>query len=79
MGEPLSATPVHPTADPRGLVDLVDVVLEGGPTSLPAERRRHRAASTDTVVKVAHCGGYEHFERDGSEVFRWIQRTHMAE
>ena len=60
-------------------VPEVTVLLEGGPETIPAELRRHQAVSTSDIVKVAHCGGYEHFERDGSGVFRWTQRTRMAE
>ena len=59
--------------------ELVDVVLEGGPGSLPAELRRQRAAAATDTVKVAHRGGYEHFRRDTSGAFRWIGRTLVAE
>jgi hypothetical protein len=60
--------------------DTVLVLLEGGPDTLPDELRQHPALPTDEVVKVAHLGGYEHFHRDaGDDVFRWTQRTRVAE
>ena len=81
MTDPHAARPGHPTAGtgPDDPADLVDVLLEGGPLGLPAELRRHRALSTADTVKVAHRGGYEHFQRDDSGAFRWSMRTHMAE
>ena len=78
MSEPLTVPPAL-SRPPLDGPDLVDVVLEGGPASFPAELRRHRAPATVDVVKVVHCGGYEHFQRDGSGVFRWTQRTQFAE
>ena len=82
MADPRPATQVQQPTDqtpPGAAADVVDVVLEGGPASFPAELRRHRAPATAHTVKVAYCGGYEHFERDGAGVFRWTTRTHMAE
>ncbi|MEU8082785.1 DUF5988 family protein [Micromonospora sp. NPDC049101] len=69
--------------------DLIDAVLEGGPTSFPAHLRSHRVPRTEQKVKIAHYGGYEHFERGpdtgdplvrgGPVVFRWTTRTRVAE
>jgi Family of unknown function (DUF5988) len=73
MLEPVPAPPLDSPSPP------VTVVLEGGPETLPAELRQHSVPATVAVLKVAHCGGYEHFERDGTDVFRWTQRTLVAE
>lgn len=68
---------------------LIDAVLEGGPTTFPAHLRSHRVSPTEQKVKIAHYGGYEHFERgpdtgdppprSGPVVFRWTTRTRVAE
>jgi hypothetical protein len=65
---------------------IVDAVLEGGPTTLPAELRSHRVSLVEHKIKVSHHGGYEHFERETSGVadgvpviFRWSGRTRIAE
>jgi hypothetical protein len=69
-------------------IDAVDVVLEGGPGDLPDSERHRRATTQEEKVKVAHRGGYEHFERTSEVssvfgeprlVFRWTTRTRMAE
>ncbi|MEU1887569.1 DUF5988 family protein [Micromonospora sp. WMMD987] len=72
-----------PTASTTG---TVDIVLEGGPASLPVEVRRQRVDSLTDTVKICHYGGYEHFGRvdgespvDGPVLFRWIGRTRVAE
>jgi hypothetical protein len=67
--------------------ELLDVILEGGPETLPTTMRV--AATPDTAcLKVPNLGGYEHFERaedrlvDGGRqvhVFRWTMRTRIAE
>jgi hypothetical protein len=63
---------------------LVEVILEGGPSDLPADLRAGRFTSDTEKVKIPHYGGYEHFERataDGARpvVFRWTGRTRVAE
>ncbi|MEU4565114.1 DUF5988 family protein [Micromonospora sp. NPDC023956] len=70
----------------REAVGIVDAVLEGGPTTLPAELRSHRVPLLEHKIKVSHHGGYEHFERDAAGVadgaplvFRWSGRTRIAE
>lgn len=64
----------------------ISAVLEGGPDTLPSERRTCRVRASESKVKVPHYGGYEHFERgdgvigdDGQVVFRWTGRTRVAE
>ncbi|MFD2767235.1 DUF5988 family protein [Micromonospora eburnea] len=64
----------------------LDVVLEGGPDTLPQEQRRRRVDPLTDTVKVCHYGGHEHFRKvdgettaDGSSLFRWIGRTRIAE
>ncbi|WP_433550558.1 DUF5988 family protein [Micromonospora zamorensis] len=65
----------------------ISVVLEGGPTDLPAALRGPSEQIEGTKIKIMHLGGYEHFERiseeadDGSRpiVFRWTMRTRIAE
>ena len=66
--------------------EAVEVVLEGGPDSLPTELRTCRVPQETVKIKVPYCGGYEHFERlpvealaDGPVVFRWTQQTRIAE
>lgn len=61
-------------------------VLVGGPHDLPDEVRACQVRTDDRRVKIAHCGGYEHFERvgdvapaDGPVVFEWVTRTRIAE
>ncbi|WP_328348215.1 DUF5988 family protein [Micromonospora sp. NBC_00421] len=65
---------------------IVDAVLEGGPTTLPAELRSHRVPLVEHKIKLPHYGGYEHFERDTTGVvdgtpvvFQWSGRTRIAE
>lgn len=66
-------------------VRTFDVILEGGPESLPNEVRRQRVGSLSDTVKICHYGGYEHFGKadgeaaDGLVLFRWIGRTRIAE
>ena len=62
----------------------VEVVLEGGPTTLPSELRTRRVSTMDEPIKLQYYGGYEHFEWDGAldrvpHVFRWTRRTRIAE
>jgi Family of unknown function (DUF5988) len=64
----------------------IPAVLEGGPNDLPATVRSLRVPAEDLKVKIAHRGGYEHFERDTppppdatAVVFHWTTRTKIAE
>lgn len=68
--------------------NLTWAVLEGGPEGLPEASRQQVVSPVDDKIKIAHYGGYEHFERtdmldeSGSLpqiVFRWTTRTKMAE
>ncbi|HLL65094.1 MAG TPA: DUF5988 family protein [Micromonosporaceae bacterium] len=66
--------------------ELVDAVLDGGPTHFPVELRVHRVPPTREKIKICLYGGYEHFERVGAAgddatpvVFRWTGRTRIAE
>jgi Family of unknown function (DUF5988) len=67
--------------------DLLDVILEDGPETLPTTMQVAAAPET-ACIKVPNHGGYEHFERadervvDGGRritVFRWTMRTRIAE
>jgi Family of unknown function (DUF5988) len=66
---------------------IVEVLLAGGPTDLPAAARRLHADAGENRIKMLHCGGYEHFERvDGQDtadgcpvIYRWVARTRIAE
>jgi len=64
-------------------IQLVDAFLEGGPRDLPEAERRQRVTITQVKVKIAHLGGYEHFERSDDDatatVYRWVARTRVAE
>ncbi|AGL15950.1 hypothetical protein L083_2440 [Actinoplanes sp. N902-109] len=69
--------------------DTVEAFLEGGPEDIPADQRRQQAHRNINKIKLAHYGGYEHFERlEGSGttapegtavIFRWTSRTRIAE
>lgn len=68
--------------------DLMWAVLQGGPEGIPETSRLHVVSPVDDKIKIAHYGGYEHFERtnvldeSGSDpqiVFRWTTRTEIAE
>jgi hypothetical protein len=72
------------TAEPGSL----PAILEGGPTSIPAELRTQEVGPLEEKIKLLHWGGYEHFERAGDLVddtssrqilFRWTMRTEIAE
>jgi Family of unknown function (DUF5988) len=76
------------TLPDAGADTMIDVVLEGGPLDLPTGLRRRRARAADPTIKVAHRGGYEHFERVGEPagvparrqvVYCWTRRTKVAE
>ncbi|MGI5183707.1 DUF5988 family protein [Dactylosporangium sp. CA-152071] len=85
-------TPVsaHAVEGEAGALDVlsqpdapVEVRLEGGPASFPAELRRQLARPDDEKIKVQYKGGHEHFERRqdeaGSPVYVWTGRTFFAE
>lgn len=66
----------------------VRAILVGGPASLPAGSRIQTVSHHSDKIKIAHRGGYEHFERQGSpddagipeEIqFHWTMRTNVAE
>lgn len=65
----------------------VEAALIGGPADIPESTRRCRADAGARTIKLAHRGGYEHFElvdtaevdRDGPAIFRWTTRTKIAE
>ncbi|GAA2637351.1 DUF5988 family protein [Streptomyces axinellae] len=66
----------------------VEVQLTGGPVEIPETTRVRQGLINDGIVKIAHRGGYEHFElvtpdteREGNTpvVFRWTMRTKIAE
>ncbi|TYB45386.1 DUF5988 family protein [Actinomadura chibensis] len=68
----------------------VEAALVGGPADIPESTRRCRADAGARTIKLAHRGGYEHFElvdaadpadpaADGPAIFRWTTRTKIAE
>lgn len=65
--------------------DPIEVILVGGPPDLPVDGRILRIDADRRKVKVAHRGGYEHFERVGDPPtpapveFHWTGRTRVAE
>lgn len=76
------------TSSPENLVEnMIQAVLVGGPSDLPATVRSQRLPPDGQKVKVHHRGGYEHFERETAAVagspdpvvFRWTTRTRVAE
>jgi hypothetical protein len=66
--------------------ELIDAVLHGGPSHMPAELRSQRMAGDTEKIKIEHYGGYEHFQRvedspagQTAVKFRWSGRTRIAE
>jgi uncharacterized protein DUF5988 len=75
--------------------DLISVSLQGGPDAIPRTVQVERSKLADGKLKIEHLGGYEHFERAGSErdhpadgpdlgagreeTFQWTLRTKIAE
>jgi hypothetical protein len=66
-------------------VEVVTVLLIGGPADFPDQLRRQRCPADQLKIKVEYCGGHEHFERDDETVrdrpvlYRWTMRTKIAE
>jgi hypothetical protein len=66
-------------------LDVVTVVLEGGPATLHPELRTQQIANPPDVIKICIGSGYEHFARvpdgngAGPVIFRWTGRTRIAE
>lgn len=59
-----------------------DIQILGGPIEIPETLRVEADALADGKLKIAHLGGYEHFElvEDSQpQVFRWTMRTKIAE
>jgi hypothetical protein len=65
--------------------ESVMAILEGGPATLPEASRTQIVDPLIQKIKVAHYGGYEHFERipesvsHNEIVFSWTMRTEVAE
>ncbi|MCK2216268.1 DUF5988 family protein [Actinomadura sp. ATCC 31491] len=66
----------------------IRVVLVGGPSGLPAERRVQSVRSAGETVKLPLGAGYEHFRHQGESttldgeqalVYRWVMHTAIAE
>jgi hypothetical protein len=66
----------------------VMVVLSGGPIELSAAEHSVPAAELGSPLKICYRAGYEHFVHDGEyrsvdgrdvAVFRWTDRTKIAE
>ena len=69
-------------------VTQVKIRLSGGPAVLSAADLSVPADDLDRTLKISHLAGYEHFVHDGEyetvdgnevAVFRWSQRTKIAE
>ena len=66
---------------------IVQAVLRGGPSSIPAALRVQEVSALAEKIKVPHLGGYEHFNRSspiegaasGQVLFHWTMRTEIAE
>ena len=67
---------------------LVKITLSGGPVELAAADRSVPAAALERTLKICYRAGYEHFVHDGEyrtidgcqvAVFRWTNRTKIAE
>ncbi|MEV0408064.1 DUF5988 family protein [Actinoallomurus sp. NPDC050550] len=68
--------------------EVISVSLQGGPPSIPSRVRIEKSQLLDGKLKIERLGGYEHFERTGGlhedgddilEIYRWTQRTKIAE
>jgi hypothetical protein len=66
----------------------IKVLLEGGPSSMPESERVYEVADLSDRVRLPRANGYEHFRYSGTfrdvdgstmPVFRWWQRTKIAE
>ncbi len=70
------------------MAEPANVLLEGGPADLPEQARRVHVADLGQELKLPHRGGYERFRPTGEyrevegrrlAVFRWSDRTRIAE
>jgi surfactin synthase thioesterase subunit len=77
---------IRRTEDAR--MEPIKVLLEGGPTGLPESERVHEVTDLAARVHLPKGNGYEHFTYSGGSrnvngsrlpVFRWYQRTKIAE
>ncbi|MFG2004727.1 DUF5988 family protein [Spirillospora sp. NPDC048911] len=65
----------------------IEIHLEGGPPDLPRRQRVSPDAIAGGKIKLQRLGGWEHFECEAIQpsailsriVFRWTQRTRIAE
>jgi hypothetical protein len=66
----------------------VRIVLEGGPSDIPETTWVQKVLPDHHKIKIAHRGGYEHFELASKSsgpdeptlvIFRWTMRTKIAE
>lgn len=69
-------------------VTSVKVMLSGGPSDLATADRSVPVSELGRTLKIHYRAGYEHFVHDGEyqtidgsevAVFRWTQRTKIAE
>jgi hypothetical protein len=69
-------------------VTQVKIMLSGGPIELAAAEHSVPAAELGAPLKISYRAGYEHFVHDGEyrtidgceiAVFRWTDRTKIAE
>jgi hypothetical protein len=65
-----------------------NVILVGGPQTIPPEQRIRYVPALDAKVKVPYLSGYEHFAPTGGRqvvegnelgVFTWVGATRIAE
>ncbi|WP_327091557.1 DUF5988 family protein [Nonomuraea sp. NBC_01738] len=63
------------------LPNLVDVVLQGGPTRIERFQSVDDHSVSYGKIKIPFGAGYEHFERVSGDdlVFAWTMRTKIAE
>jgi len=72
-------------SQPTPLTEDIQVLLMGGPASIPEASRRQQVSPVTEKIKVPHMGGYEHFIRSDEPapgeavVYRWQTRTSIAE
>jgi Family of unknown function (DUF5988) len=69
-------------------MELIRVLLEGGPTDLTGTDRVHEVEDLSEPVKVPRGSGREHFRYSGESrdlqgsavpVYQWCDRTKIAE
>jgi hypothetical protein len=69
-------------------MEPIKVLLEGGPANMPEAERVHEVNDLSARIRLPRGNGYEHFAYSGGSryvhgstmpVYKWYQRTKIAE